>query len=175
MNVVAHPPATTPRADGLGPIEWMRRAIARLGARLRDGGAILTRARRAVLALLPSRELGTVEALPHPLPASSRHPDLRPVEARRHHLDESAVEKAAKQPARVPVITKPTGRPASPHLRAGDDIRTIQEILGHRDVKTMISTHILDPSGGRGIVSPAVTLHRVGPSEFPAHEGEVRP
>ncbi len=45
-------------------------------------------------------------------------------------------------------------------LMSGYDIRTIQELLGHKDVKTtMIYTHILQNSGGRGIVSPADTLH----------------
>jgi integrase len=44
-------------------------------------------------------------------------------------------------------------------LMAGHDIRTIHELLGHKDVKTtMIYTHILGTSAGRGVTSPADTL-----------------
>ncbi len=44
-------------------------------------------------------------------------------------------------------------------LMAGHDIRTIQELLGHKDVKTtMLSTHILATSAGRGVTSPADML-----------------
>lgn len=47
---------------------------------------------------------------------------------------------------------------SGPSTRAGYDIRTIQELLGHKDVKTaMISTHVLN-RGGTGVRSPADLL-----------------
>lgn len=79
---------------------------------------------------------------------------------RRHHMDEKALQRAMKQAINRVGITKP----ASPHtlrhsfathmLENGYDIRTVQELLGHSNVKTtMIYTHVLN-RGGRGVKSP---------------------
>jgi integron integrase len=78
----------------------------------------------------------------------------------RHHMNETTVQKAVALAARRAGIIKP----CSPHvlrhsfathlLQAGYDIRTVQELLGHADVKTtMIYTHVLN-RGGRGVRSP---------------------
>ena len=79
---------------------------------------------------------------------------------RRHHIDPSVLQKAVRQSARILQITKSV----SPHtfrhsfathlLQSGYDIRTIQELLGHKDVKTtMIYTHVLQ-RGGLAVRSP---------------------
>ncbi|MGH7960736.1 MAG: integron integrase [Candidatus Binatia bacterium] len=97
-------------------------------------------------------------------PASQLSQDPRSGERRRHHLHESVLQRAIRTAARQAGIPKPVGRHTLRHsfathlLADGYDIRTIQELLGHRDVSTtMIYTHVLN-RGGKGVASPADRL-----------------
>jgi integron integrase len=98
-------------------------------------------------------------------PAGRRGIDPRTDQTRRHHLHESVVRKAIYRATRETRIAKRVSCHTFRHsfathlLMAGYDIRTIQELLGHKDVKTtMIYTHVLNTSGGKGIVSPVDSL-----------------
>ncbi|MFW6078888.1 MAG: integron integrase [Gemmatimonadota bacterium] len=106
------------------------------------------------------RSAGRELAWQYVFPATRHHVDAQTGQRRRHHLHESSVQRAVKAAVRRAGITKR----ASPHtlrhsfathlLEDGYDIRTIQELLGHKNVKTtMIYTHALN-RGGRGVKSP---------------------
>ena len=79
---------------------------------------------------------------------------------RRHHLHETSIQRAVKDAARKSGVTKRVTCHTLRHsfathlLEAGYDIRTIQELLGHKDVSTtMIYTHVVQ-RGGQGVKSP---------------------
>ena len=108
-------------------------------------------------------------------PAGSRGTDPRTKVIRRHHLHESVVRKAIYAAVRKTGIPKKISCHTFRHsfathlLMSGYDIRTIQELLGHKDVKTtMIYTHVLNMSGGKGIISPVDTLQDQGEARAPA-------
>jgi integron integrase len=93
-------------------------------------------------------------------PASKSSSDPRSGKKRRHHVSGDVVQRAVKQAVRQAGLTKNGSSHTFRHsfathlLQDGYDIRTVQELLGHKDVRTtMIYTHVLN-KGGRGVRSP---------------------
>jgi site-specific recombinase XerD len=104
------------------------------------------------------------DRLQYVFPASRVYTERETGKRRRHHIHDSAIQRAMNEAVRASGISKRASCHSLRHsfathlLESGSDIRTIQELLGHSSLQTtMIYTHVLN-RGGLGVRSPADRL-----------------
>jgi site-specific recombinase XerD len=93
-------------------------------------------------------------------PQARRWRNRNSAEQGRHHIDESIIQRAVKEAVNRAGLNKRASCHTFRHsfathlLEDGYDIRTVQELLGHKDLKiTMVYTHVLN-QGPKGVRSP---------------------
>ncbi len=108
-------------------------------------------------------------------PATRTYRDPETGQRRRHHLHETVVQRAVSRAVHEAGLTRPASCHTFRHsfathlLEDGSDIRTVQELLGHRDVRTtMIYTHVLNrgPAGVRSPLEGLIGLDRAEPARY---------
>jgi integron integrase len=106
-------------------------------------------------------------------PATRRYRDPETGRLHRHHLHETSIQRAVKRAVTASGVPKRASSHTFRHsfathlLADGYDIRTVQELLGHKDVRTtMIYTHVLN-RGGLGVRSPADNLPHLNRAQSP--------